>query len=429
MGFKINEGFRVQGFYLNPDAGGGEGTGPSRVGKLALLGDSLTDATSGDSFGFKVFFADGYGMYLRRRLEQRVELVINPLTGDYEFGINGAEANWYLGTQPTAVAYLNAILASDADNVLVLLGANDMVDAGGNTGAQCAADIIAIWDILIAAGKKVIGVLPLPQRQAAPDAANYLARRLICNPLLVAAAAARWPDVQLIDASSAVDSNGDSYLDTNRSSDNVHLNVTGAAYVGVSLADAIALRVAPEMAIEIPPDGDPRWKTQNPYANGTPGPGNAATNWNVGSVVIQGKQLIARTDGVAGNWQELTISDVGIPPGFGPPPVDGYFANFFTQSAGNFTTGAKLVSVMEVQLASGTPYSFALNTVFNTANKTSEGVGGLSAISAALPLTAGGILMTPPWVSTGAAASLLCRCAFWGNCVIRVGRFGTFEVP
>ena len=188
------------------------------IAKIALLGDSITGGTSGnDVNGNKVFFASGYGSYLRRRLGSKIALDINSVTGFYHYGINGSQASWFLqghaDENATALSYLAALLASDADTVLVLLEANALTNAGGKTAAQSASNVVALWDIIIAAGKNVIGVAPLPQAADNVDAANFLSRRLECTALLAAAAAARGNRVQFIDVGSALDANGNNFMD------------------------------------------------------------------------------------------------------------------------------------------------------------------------------------------------------------------------
>lgn len=403
------------------------------ISKLALLGDSNTANTSGLSFGIENYFAPGYGSYLCRALGQKAELVINPETGDSDFGLNGATAAWFLGANATAVDYLDALLASDADTVVVMLGTNDMAAGSGNlSGADCAANIIELWDIIIAGGKNIAAVACFPQHSGNADAAQFKSRKAACDAILRPAAAARGSRVQWITVDSSLDDDDDGYMDSiyisDTSAPKVHTNITGACKAGLAMGEALLPRVSGNgMVHPIPASGSALWKTPNPYLTGTPGAGNTATSLNLTAVVTASKQLIARTDGVTGNWQEITINGDS---NFDPPNLNsGYFNNVYFDVA-SFVAGATLVATAEFEIVSGTIYHAQLVIFYNGSNRTADAFhnGALGNVLMS-PLPLGRYpLQTIPWVSTGTTSTLRVALQTWGDGVIRLGRFGAFEV-
>lgn len=393
------------------------------INKLALLGDSITEPTSAVGGGLTSYQAFGWGTALRFSLSQRIELGQRVSTGEYDYGIAGAMASHFAAAGAHRSVF-TAVRDSDADTVALMIGSNDMASGSGNLTAEAVAPtIIGLWDELIAAGKSVVAIAPPPRRASASDAATFLARRLALIELLKAAAASRA--VQVIDPAPGLDLDGDGYADTNMTSDVVHPNMTGAIRMGRYIAASLSGRGQGSLKVTIPAEGNSAWVTANPYMSGTPGVGNTATGLSTDAFVTA-RELIARTDGIAGNWQEVTTSGMQDADILRAGPID--VSSLYLQSSGTqHNIGDTLQAVAEVELGS-TYWLGSLNLIVDGTVRTQDysHAAALQYVTAKPPAIRG-IMATPPWEAS-VAATARAQVLLYGNGTARIGRLGIYKV-
>lgn len=129
--------------------------GGSRAPLIAFAGDSVTAATTVANTSLITMNAQRGMQFwvpflLKRRIRTRVDL---------NFGVSG-------NTSAALRDRIGAVCACDADYVLVQIGTNDI---GVLTYEETIANLEAIWSSLLAAGKFVIALPPLPRSLADAD--------------------------------------------------------------------------------------------------------------------------------------------------------------------------------------------------------------------------------------------------------------------
>ena len=367
----------------------------------------------------------GWGTALRTSLGLRLDMIQNPNTGINHFAVSGIQADGFLAGGGSRSTWL-AALASPADVVIIMIGANDL--SNGSTAAVTITRILALWDEALAAGKQLIGIEILGVRSDHPGAATFPAKQVTTNAALKAAAAAR--NIQWIEAARVLDLDSDGFSDGKFLADTVHPNILGSITVGDYIASQISSRCAATSFFTIPAAASPLWQTLNPYGAGTVGNNQTATNWSVttaGTGVAVVKNLISRTDGIPGNWQELVISgmldaeiQISNPTAF----VQVYAPNF----AFTATSGDKFVSVTEFQQID--PFWLTHASCYFNGEKAGDWSpnGSLGSSTVAKPAARSGLLLTPPFVWT-AGATALAMTKIFGNGTIRIGRTGIVKVP
>lgn len=395
---------------------------PEITGPMALIGDSITAYTSFNGAGVVGFAANGWGGAMRLACRQRADLELYEATGEYDFAVGGAMATSFV-TGGTERALFEACRDSAATAVLMMIGSNDMASTPGNATAEATAPVILeLWDELIAVGKQVIGIAPPPRRASAVDAATYLSRRLALIELLRPEAATRG--VQFIDPAPALDLDGDGHADDDLTIDVVHPNIPGGIRMGLLIGAAIRNRLPVEMVYPIPAQGSADWITVGAYMEGTPGDGNTATALTVGSFVTD-RALTARADGVAGNWQDLTIAGMSDANVLIASPTDFSMQRVQSTSTAH-NIGDTLVAVAEIDM-SDTIYLSQLNLwVDGVKTQDYAHFGGLAYVTTPPPAQRG-FMMTPPWVATKLATAYA-QVFVYGNGSARLGRFGVFRI-
>ena len=393
------------------------------INKLVLIGDSITEPTSAAGGGVLAYQAFGWGTAFRFALGHTVEFGLRAANGEYDYGIAGAMAS-HFAVAGVHRSIFTAARDSDADAAVLMIGSNDMAAGSGDLEAAAVAPtIIGLWDELIGVGKSVIAIAPPPRRSSAADAAGFLARRLALLSLLRGAAVSRG--VQVIDPSFALDLDGDGHADTEMTSDVVHPNMTGAIRMGRYIASRVMGRAKGSLKVTIPAEGDASWVTNNPYMGGTPGSGNTATGLSTDAFVT-GRQLIARTDGIAGNWQELTLSGMQDADVLRAGPID-VSSVYLASSGAQHNIGDVLMAVGEVDLDA--------NFWLGSLNLMVDGVVHTQDFSHAQalqyvtvrPPSIRGIMATPPWEAS-VAATARAQVLLYGNGAARIGRLGVFKV-
>ena len=254
----------------------------ARVPTLAVFGDSVTASTAQQNTALLTYNAQRGMQYWvpflsGRRLRSRPDL---------NFGVSG-------NTSAQGLARLQSVVNSDADVVIVQFGRNDI---GVLTLAQTQANLRAIWDSLLDAGKLVYALPPLPSSlatQANRDAlwaivhwvkSQYAYRR---NMVVI--------DTELayVDPLSAT-----SDPKTGFSYDGLHPTARGEYYTSLKVVQDVTSRFPPPFATFS--NASDAYSATNPLGNlltngilsgtlamptaglvGGAGAGNIATSWSV----------------------------------------------------------------------------------------------------------------------------------------------------
>jgi lysophospholipase L1-like esterase len=158
-----------------------------KIAKVAVVGDSIIAATSdapGSPYFITQFLGNGWPAQMKARCQRKIEIARNSLTGKFDHGIGGIKAEGFMVGGTYRTTFLDAI-NSDADTILICVGANDMNVTANSTAA---ANIISLWDEVIAAGKTLIAVAIPPTRTSRPsgDEAAWKAAQVATNAILSA---------------------------------------------------------------------------------------------------------------------------------------------------------------------------------------------------------------------------------------------------
>jgi lysophospholipase L1-like esterase len=295
---------------------------------IACLGDSLFSTSSYSSTvgSTTTYYHDGVcpltwaNVFLGQRLHFGLSL---------NFGVAGE-------TAAEVAARVGSVIAAAPDVCVVNGGGNDAIQKLSSDVTIAA--LRSAYEALIAAGILVVALPIFPQGAswwAAMTEGEATTQRLRINRVN------RWirqycretagivmadPNGALVDVTDA-DSVG---VEAMFASDGLHLSVKGAMHIGDLIADALSVVVAPG-ASRLPEHNiDMYDAAENPEGNllengmmlGTGGTaanevtGDVATNWTARHVfgtfgagtIVASKE--ARTDGVGGDWQVLTFTNL-----------------------------------------------------------------------------------------------------------------------
>ena len=274
------------------------------IHRIATFGDSIT------SSGSMMFSADGtyywpgcWPAHLRTVLSHRIVYEQNPLTSRYTFAVSGAKTSIFLPGGSTR-AYWEALLTSQADTVMMMLGANDVADLTLDMSAT-ASNIIGFWDEARAAGKEVIGMEVVSCRADHPSTPLFPQRQDWLNATLKLAALSR--QIEFIECADVLDRDKDGFSDPEYLQDTIHPNIAGGMRLADHIAEWIRERAAGNSTPSFPAPGDAAWITPDAYPTGTGPKANGWTLQTAGNAMIQSR-LVERTDGVPGFWQEIDVS-------------------------------------------------------------------------------------------------------------------------
>jgi lysophospholipase L1-like esterase len=408
-----------------------------KIAKVAVVGDSIIAATSdapGSPYFITQFLGNGWPAQMKARCQRKIEIARNSLTGKFDHGIGGIKAEGFMVGGTYRTTFLDAI-NSDADTILICVGANDMNVTANSTAA---ANIISLWDEVIAAGKTLIAVAIPPTRTSRPsgDEAAWKAAQVATNAILSAAKNSRW--MLWFDYQSSIDDNSDGYMDSVFAGDHIHPNICGAATIGEYMAAQLLPYTDNVVQYPIPDFGSVSWLTPNPFVDGTIASNAVPTGWvaNVsafqaavpGSTMV--RNIIARADGINGNLLEVTTSGITVTDLLLTAPL--VIPQVYVDAAdAALTTADTLQAFCELEIVSGDFYNIelALNAdATRCIDLAHNGAMLVSASGSILPV--GSIqLITPEWSPTSNAAyDLRCHLRAYGNGVLKVGRTGIFKV-
>lgn len=403
------------------------------ITNVALVGDSITQSTFPASPS-NFFRSRGWGTWFRSALQGRINLVKNTNTGEFTFAKSGATTADYVTGGPQR-ALMTAALASSADTIILMLGAND-VAASGITTATTIANLTALWDESLAAGKQVVIVGIIPVRNDHPAARYYPTKAAIVNAWM------RKRAEQLgslyVDAASFVDLDGDLYKEFEFGDDNIHPGILGAQKIGLGIAKTVLPHAAESTSYSWPVYDDAKWITPNPYTAGTIGANQTATSWVVSDpfgLATVVKNIAARQDGVTGsggsaaNWQEVVVSGMSLTDIRKASPTD-YAQVYIRNSTATITSGKSYKCVCELQLLGQHEfYGFYLDLRI-AGSKSQDFLPDGSMATAWNTLDEfSGILETPVWVATSSGTmDCFAFLTVYGNGTFRVGRLGIIQI-
>jgi lysophospholipase L1-like esterase len=399
-------------------------SGPPRFSQWAFLGDSITQ-----QFGTLTRFETrGYGPPLRFRLRQRMRIVpmVSTQHDDgirYNHGYGTYSPSQILnGTMTDAIGAspvqpMADIAASNPPAVFVFCGSNP-----GSDVAATAADIIAIWDTLRAAGRFVAGaeVLPRSAAQGATATANIYAVNAILGP---AADARGIPFVRWASAFANPSSPEGYAKPAYVAVDGVHPNSLG----GVVLSELAEPVLLPHIALEEPtyPSAGGAWVTPNAgFVDGNSD--GYADSITFPGAVISAASVIPAT---GGNWQRITSnhsSNTGqVIRNTSGVAANGWAVGDWVQATCEIRVPAPDVAAWnfrgiqcEMVKTGGTTTTYTdMFQVTNTMSTAAEVLGK--------PLT--GRFLTPPFQIPGDATGIFAYLRFWGSGTFEFRNLGVFK--
>lgn len=387
------------------------------AGRVALLGDSITDANSTLDGSNSVWQYSGKGWFIWANVACGWRYTLTgPSATDGEFGQSGRKASELL-----SLGDADAAAASTAEIVIVHIGTNDI--SGGATAATIAANILSIWRKQTARGKLVIGTTILP-RNYASDTAGMRTQLEAANRLIRSNAAGE-PGVFLCDWYDSILDPATGLVATTCTVDGLHPNSTGGSRMGAALTPVLA-SIAPK---SLPARHLPRALTDsitpNPYALGN-NSGKAASWTLVASAGAPGLTFtkVARTDGVPGEWQQINSVVTTT------PAADRFVAQTSATDIGvSWSVGDTVYGAVEYEVDAGydcrdlhVEIAFTGSAVLGASPYTTTNEG--TALTETIKLPSKGVLVTPSVVVPAGATAVQIKARYSGSGTIRLGRMG-----
>ncbi|WP_084679434.1 SGNH/GDSL hydrolase family protein [Curvibacter lanceolatus] len=270
------------------------GNAPNR-NRVILTGDSKTAMNGGTSIATPVqalgasYDCKGQFNHANFLLNHAFEVVGNA-------GIGGQKSAQILARFQTDV------LSRASEWVCGMAGTNDTSSSNTGNASTTDVNIIAMWDLAVAAGRRVLWYT-IPPKTSAADAENQYHMQI--NRLLKIAASRR-PNVVLVSQESAtLDVTTTFKALSSMLTDGTHESAIGAAVEGKLIADAVRPFISPVNPWLAQSNGDTENLLTNPMLSGS---GSATpTGWNkIGTPTIS---YVAATDGVAYPWCQLNVAN------------------------------------------------------------------------------------------------------------------------
>lgn len=394
----------------------------TRFARWAFLGDSITQ-----QFGaITRFETRGYAVPLRFRFKERFTIVpmvstqhddgirYNHGYGTYSPGqlLNGTMVD-AIGASP--VEPMADIAASNPPAVFVFCGSNP-----GASPAATAADIISIWDTLLAAGRFVMAAEILPRGVA--QGASVTAAIYATNDILKPAAEARGIPFVEWAAAFADPGSPEGYSNPAWTADGVHPNNIG----GWVLSELLEPYLDQYTPTEVPtyPTAGGAWVTPNPQfadsnANGY------ADSMTFPTTVITANSIIADA---GGNWQRITSNHA--------TNTGQVVRNTAGTSANGWAIGDTVRATCEIRVQPGDVASWAFRGFQCELVKTGGTTTTLTDMflstttfsdTSLLGKTYTGRFLTPPFVIPSDATGIFAYLRFWGAGTVEFRNLGVFK--
>lgn len=266
----------------------------TRATNVAMLGDSLTGLESKDSVNGRKM-QHSWHNWLNIFLNNRINWVLNPATDVRSFGVAGNTAEQILARVPD-------VLATSADTVLVMAGANNI---SVDLPAVLAPKVTAIWDAIRTGGKQVIAAEILPLLDSVKNAnVNET------NDILRVEAAKRGIPIITWSDETRVGAYANPELFTVALGDvGVHLGQFGSVVAGRRAAFVLDKWIQ-KTAFAIPASGSADWITRNPYmTGGTTVPTDwSANNFGGGAVPTTSKRAWTAGGELTNTWFNVALT-------------------------------------------------------------------------------------------------------------------------
>lgn len=337
--------------------------------RVATIGDSRTFQNTDDDGTNYRLQTRGYMNWVRFQSGQRIDW--DPVNDN--FGVNGDTSTGVLARLPAA------LLQSTAALWIVLISTNDRAVTPITADASIA-NLIAIRDMIIAAGRMVMFVAEMPRGDS-----TFTSPRLSGAQLDYHFKVHRWlldqtgyPGVVVADPwpLMALDSSatGDAIL--GETYDGLHPSTIGARHAAQSIVSVINTIYPPRFILPSSntglysannPDG---WLNANPMmvrlGSGTPGigTGNIADSWTADATAL-GSVTLAYAMVTSGgkNWQQITIGGTSAASGF---PLINLMK--IAPGAVNLSVGDNLEGVCEIEVDAGSSNINCLGLRINEAD-------------------------------------------------------------
>lgn len=277
-------GRRLDGFAIRP------GWAPNRA---VLLGDSFWEQNGGPrkNAGLVTFDAKGPVIWANFLLGQAFRIVKN-------VGVGGQRMQDFAARVPADV---------DAYSPNWVIGTGGVNDIGqGRTTAQIIADFTALFNLLITARGYRVSWNTITYVTDWTNAQNRVQTEV--NHWLRTEAPSLWPNLVVCDVAAAVDDPSLGYVSDWRS-DSTHPAAGGAFRIGRAMAAALRpfAPTAPPILESRNGSNSMNLITNARFNNPASGVG---AGWSGGGTNAVHSQ-VARTDGVPGVWQRMTITSEG----------------------------------------------------------------------------------------------------------------------
>jgi len=280
------------GWIITPPSGYAR---PSRAG-LVVTGDSKAygnfgNTVAGDGGTFVAYLASGYWTHAAILLKQRVTTHIAGYPGG--------------GTEDLMPRLDDDVLSLAPDYVLLDIGTNDI--RGLKSRLEIIANLTTLYNRIIASGAIVIATTIMPAGDISTESRND---QHLVNAWIRANARTNPRNIILLDWAKVLTNSAGLPIPEYFDSIGVHLNSLGAFIVGTYIYEQLK---------GILPMNDALFSARDPFnfvnnpamegINGSPGPG-LAQYWTTSGVL--GAAKVPRTDGVIGEWQQITFNPAGI---------------------------------------------------------------------------------------------------------------------
>lgn len=365
-------------------------SGNQQIARLLTFGDSISGYYAPNSAPYSALYLAGYQCTIRQLCQCRYAEI--PTSDGRPCWSHSGKSAAQMVSEGSAAAAV-AAMTRPRDLAFIHAGTNDL--AQSYTGAQTASNVIALWDVFRAAGKRYAAAEILPHSDG-----TWAAEKAIANALIKAEAHARG--IRFVEWGSALTSMTDDF----NAPDKVHPSILGHVKMGHAAFPVLSSLFAPYA----PRTG---FASANPSLAGA----NAGNSWVptgftiAGSATRSAQQYVAASDG-GGDWLEYTVTTAGTRAGIqlATPTVAAFPATHYRASG-----------EIEVEMVSGrvTIQEFhgcylrenALSRIFDDGSVSSEETTKWDTSTWAMPSHT--IRTETPWVPKNSSATWTSLTAYF----------------
>jgi len=408
---------------------------------LTGVGDSITNNTGAldptSPSGNQLLAVKGWGPLGNALAGGQFSWVAPGVSGPGSVAAGSSGAAFALGGIYTddilTGGYMAAAVASSADVIVVHIGTNNV--NRGDTASKIVTDLLAIWRLGTAAGKRVVATTILPRDSTVITGAKLAVLNSVNQQ--VRALAAAEPNVFLCDWHAALlDSGGAAPSGGSASAytiDGLHPNAAGGWRMGSVLAPVLAALRLPETPADWLPIDPADTLTPNPFATGNVS--GVATSWTVttqGTPTSITKTKVARyaTDLRPGEMQQVATVAASA-------SADGWTCTVSNANVGtDWSVGDTVYAAcqLEADAAGWDCRHLQLDVVLSgsavVASVGNEASSERTALTVPLgPAPVGGLVfVTPRIVVPAGVTTVRATLRFYGSGTVRILALGTRKV-